>query len=209
MGTIDIKAIGKRIHKIRGKATLIEFATHFEMHPNTISRYEKGQNAPDANFLDRLCTDFNIEPAWLLLGQGPMRPGDQTTAPPEHLPPCETYLPPPPAKRDSALENIQVPAEEFKISEMMTKTVEVLESNTIYRTALASNINAFHHSINMIVQIDRLEGTVAKMETDAQETKGRMSSMEKQMNALLEKINDLEATQEQSCSNQQEVVNGH
>jgi transcriptional regulator with XRE-family HTH domain len=76
METLDITAIGKRIRQIRGKMTLPEFAKHFNMHGQTLSCYEKGYNAPDALFFKKICEDFNIEARWLLLGEGPMRPGD-------------------------------------------------------------------------------------------------------------------------------------
>ena len=76
METLDITAIGKRIRQIRGKMTLPEFAKHFNMHGQTLSRYEKGYNAPDAFFFKKICEDFNIEARWLLLGEDPIRPGE-------------------------------------------------------------------------------------------------------------------------------------
>lgn len=58
----------------------------------------------------------------------------------------------------------QIPAEDFKMSDMLTKTAEVLESDTIYRTALASNINAFHQAVNSERTLARLEERMAQLE---------------------------------------------
>jgi len=59
----------------------------------------------------------------------------------------------------------QPPAEDdFKMVDMVTKTVEVLESDTIYRTALASNINAFHQAVNSERTLARLEERMAQLE---------------------------------------------
>ena len=54
--------------------------------------------------------------------------------------------------------------EDWKMSDMLTKTAEVLESDSIYRTALASNINAFHQAVKSERLLARLEERVAVLE---------------------------------------------
>ncbi len=65
--------IGERIRHLRGRSRLTEFATRFKIHKSTLTRYEKGETQPDASFLRQLCSEFGVSPAWLLLGEGPMR----------------------------------------------------------------------------------------------------------------------------------------
>lgn len=60
-------------------------------------------------------------------------------------------------------------ADNFKITDMITKTMEILESETIFRTALASNINAFHQAL--------------KFESDQKARDDRMAEMERRMDA--------------------------
>lgn len=58
--------------------------------------------------------------------------------------------------------------DDFKMSDMLTMTAEVLESETIFRTALASNIRAFHQAVRsertLSSLIDRVELLERKME---------------------------------------------
>lgn len=54
--------------------------------------------------------------------------------------------------------------DDWKMSDMLTKTATVLESDTIYRTALASNINAFHQAVQSERLLARLEERVATLE---------------------------------------------
>jgi len=51
------------------------------------------------------------------------------------------------------------------MTDMVTMTVEVLESETIYRTALASNIRAFHQAVRSERTLVKLEERMAAMES--------------------------------------------
>lgn len=75
------------------------------------------------------------------------------------------------------------PEEDWKMSDMLTKTAEVLESDTIYRTALASNINAFHQAVRserLLAQlVERVAALEAREERWAQ-IEARMTELEKE-----------------------------
>ena len=58
---------------VRGPASQAEFATKLGVHKNTIGRYERGKNPPDALFLVALRRTCGISLQWLLMGEGPMR----------------------------------------------------------------------------------------------------------------------------------------
>jgi len=67
------------------------------------------------------------------------------------------------------------------MSDMLTKTAEVLESETIYRTALASNINAFHQAVqgerlltNLAERMELLEKQVAELQRENRELRQKM-----------------------------------
>lgn len=64
---------GERIRKVRAERSLAEFAAGFGIHKNTLSRYERDEGVPDADFLARLCRAYRINPAWILTGEGPER----------------------------------------------------------------------------------------------------------------------------------------
>ncbi len=85
----------------------------------------------------------------------------------------------------SSLAESQDPAistdyDNFRISEKIQKTVEVLESNTIYRAALSANIDAFHHGITQ-------EQIVLDQQQLMKEQQQRMASLEARV-ASLEKL---------------------
>jgi phage repressor protein C with HTH and peptisase S24 domain len=69
--------ISERIKILRGKEAIATFAKAMGIHRNTLPRYESGERTPDGDFLARLCSRSGVEPAWLLLGEGPMYKEDQ------------------------------------------------------------------------------------------------------------------------------------
>lgn len=64
------RAIGQRLVQIRGERSQQEFASRLGMHSNTLARYERGERAPDTNFVLLLMALEEVNPAWLLIGEG-------------------------------------------------------------------------------------------------------------------------------------------
>lgn len=62
--------IGDRIVLIRGKQARDSFASELGVHPQTLARYEKGERLPDSAFLEMLSKRHNVDPTWLLTGEG-------------------------------------------------------------------------------------------------------------------------------------------
>jgi len=153
-------SLGDRIKQVRNGASQMKFGANLGgVTPNTIRRYEDGKNPPDATFLENLCRVYNINPTWLLLGEGPMRSGEAAgaglAAPPKTAPQSQDIT------------------DAVNITELLNMTAEVLVSNTVYRPALAANIKAFHRSI--------------ALEHDNQELKSRVDSLETRLEALEQK----------------------
>ena len=69
-GTADV-GIGGRIKAVRGGRTIPEFADSLLIHKSTLIRYEKEESYPDAKLILKLCEQENINPNWLLTGNGP------------------------------------------------------------------------------------------------------------------------------------------
>lgn len=70
-----MKEFSDRLKILRGDVTQANFAQKFNIHRNTISRYESGDGAPDGEFLKMLCKHYNLNSEWLLFGEGPMYKG--------------------------------------------------------------------------------------------------------------------------------------
>jgi len=65
-------ALADRIRAVRGQTVAAEFCRVVDVHRNTLARYESGERLPDSGFLEAVCKEFKVNPAWLLTGEGPM-----------------------------------------------------------------------------------------------------------------------------------------
>lgn len=73
-----MSGISKRIKDIRGNTSQDEFASLLGSHKNTIGRWERGERIPGHDDLSRILTVYpDINPTWLLTGDGPMRKVNQ------------------------------------------------------------------------------------------------------------------------------------
>ena len=68
-----MSTIAERMLLLRGKTKQGVFAKLLEINPNTLRSYENGRTSPNQEFLERVCVQFSVSPAWLLLGKGPMK----------------------------------------------------------------------------------------------------------------------------------------
>lgn len=64
------QSLGERLKIARGKITQTDFSAELGVSKNTYVRYERDQRIPDAELLSVICQKFNINPSWLLLGEG-------------------------------------------------------------------------------------------------------------------------------------------
>jgi len=55
---------------LRGKRTQLDFSELLGLSKNTYSRYERGARIPDADFLKTVCLKLQVNPGWLLFGEG-------------------------------------------------------------------------------------------------------------------------------------------
>ena len=62
--------LGERLKAVRGRGTQKQLAADLKVTTNTYAAYERDERIPDAHFLEAICRKFQINPAWLLLGEG-------------------------------------------------------------------------------------------------------------------------------------------
>lgn len=65
-----LKTIGDRLRYIRGKINQADFAKTMQTSINTVSNYERNESIPNADYLVKVCDEFEINPEWLLRGNG-------------------------------------------------------------------------------------------------------------------------------------------
>ena len=68
--------------------------------------------------------------------------------------------------------------ENLKISDLVAKTIEILECESIYKAALASNINAFYYSIQTQNTLETMNKKVATMEKQMAELMNSLNRQE-------------------------------
>jgi hypothetical protein len=67
--------------------------------------------------------------------------------------------------------------EAIDMPEMVKMTMEIMASDTVYRSALASNIRAFHNAVNMEIEMNEVRREIAEMAE-------RMARMEEMLLSL-------------------------
>ena len=83
-------SLGKRLLAVRGNMNQRTFGEMHGVSQRTYARYERDEDTPDGVFLASVCSRHGVNPAWLLLGEGPMRPVG--TAPPAYVSPLDQDL---------------------------------------------------------------------------------------------------------------------
>ncbi len=176
------QAFGKRLAALRASMgwTQGEAAQNIGVSYRAYQRYESG-GMPSRKNLKSLAWVFKCSEAWLLTGEG-----ERLNIYEDKDPDYESYLkviPSVPAFEKSGNEE-----HEFKMSAMLAKTAEVLESDTIYRTALASNINAFHQSISAQAEIGEIKKSVKTMQSQVSELSTELKKLKTENAALKHRL---------------------
>lgn len=76
-----MKTIAERLVFVRGTMTQAAFAARLGVNVNTLRAYEKGRALPGFEVLETLCAQFNVSPAWVLTGDGPVQASQSTSRP--------------------------------------------------------------------------------------------------------------------------------
>ena len=157
-------------------------ASLLDVNQVTISRWKKQTDAPLEENIKKIAkvTGCNID--WLRDGNGEPFPKKKHGTVIESIEPS-------PGKKKSAHQRqekeISSPTDsDWTISEMLTATTRVLESNTIYRGALASNIRAFDKAVQMEIEMEGIKEDVKAMRKDNREMADRMERMEELLVSL-------------------------
>lgn len=108
---------------------------------------------------------------WLETGEGPMFTDDQ-----HDQPPLKQVLQAVDLVYDLKEDDDQ--KEPVDIEEMVKMTRTILESKTVYKSALASNVRAFYKAVND-------EGEMDSMREELRETNRRMASLEEKIELLI------------------------
>lgn len=133
----------------------------------SVSGAKKRRNIPDSWYL-AISDKYGVSMDWLRTGDGEMARGGtkfanvtQTRELTEGRKPEARRI----QWKDAAPAALQASiyndtSQQSGIADLVAKTIEVLQSNTVFETALKSNIEAFHRAIVLEKQIDQVEDRI-------------------------------------------------
>ena len=188
-------SIGDRLRIVRGKESLPSFAKRFNIHKNTLARYEKGESQPDSAFLQQICADFDVTPLWILIGDGPMRHvEDDANDQPAFFRGYPGKSKDEPSGYDDKAESSQM-----GLGQAVELLAKIFGSNNhILMRAIIANLQAFGEAIDSKNKELQARDEMAQMQS-------RMSVLEKQVAELLGKLKDTEGKDSQEVK---KVANG-
>ena len=151
-----------------------QFADKLGVHPSVVQTWTSGKSLPGADYLMRIKKVCHVHIDWLLSDN------IATVICANNPPTIKSDAGPPP---ETGSDSIGINEDQdFKISDLMAKTTRILTSATIYKTALAHNINAFHQAVANTKEIDQrfvaIEDKMAGMEKENAELKRRIEMMQ-------------------------------
>lgn len=154
-----------------------EFSSGAKFHKTQVSKWLSGStDTPQRKTVVRIADYFGCDVKWLETGEGNPFPDHET--PEAKL--LRTYKGTLTKSASMGWKNEQAasgqsgdPENEHDIpaSEMLIMTSVVLESNTVYRSALASNIRAFYQAVKGEQEMSDLRDEIKKMREELAEMK--------------------------------------
>lgn len=187
-----------------------DFAEFIGVNRTMIYSWVKRDNIGDTGKILGKCPYINLD--WLETGEGPMMIIDKDTIDslPDNWPGCapadksyvkakvKARIEPGNERQRERLEKTtngeikkaddHQQKEEWKMSDMLQMTAAVLESNTVYRSALASNVRAFYQAVKNEEEMHSILKKLEEMEIKDKEMSDRMTRMEEILIALGENI---------------------
>ena len=113
-----------------------KLADILNVSPNTVSTWRKRNSTPFIKIIE-FCDHEGISLDYILTGEGEMIRED---------------------KRGSLYNKVE--DEDPEIAELLSRTMEILKSNTDYSASLSANIRSFHHAVKTENRLDTLEAEI-------------------------------------------------
>jgi hypothetical protein len=136
-----------RLKSVFGVKTDTDFANKMGFRQGAVSSAKQKQAIPPAWIMEVALTK-GVSADWLLTGEGEMKRGAAAAERPAQL------------AEDRPIYNDK--GEDFDMGEVLAQTIDILNSRTVYTTAIVSNIKAFHKAITTEKKIEDLEANLTR-----------------------------------------------
>ncbi|GAU08109.1 helix-turn-helix domain-containing protein [Desulfoplanes formicivorans] len=192
-GTANQNSFAFRLRKARESIgiTQKELAKKIGVVPNSVQNYEGG-TFPKGDVVAKIAEALNVSTDWLLSGKEELAPygtgGDSGAINNDTAPEHERVA--------KTLEDGQ----DFNTAEIISKTIEILESKTVFTTAIVSNIEAFHEAIQMKKELQKFKAEMqtetAKMFNDIRKEVAKLRQENQQLRDEIRRDRDQEVTED-------------
>ena len=139
-------------------------------------RYEYGF-FPNKNNLNKLIQYFECKKEWLVTGKGEPFPEIQHIYNKEGPSSPHVSSPEPEYQKHGGWK----PQTDAKDWEMVGKALTILSSGTIFSQALAANIHAFFHALDLDQTVKDQAGRIDNLEKECEDLKDRLTALEKRL----------------------------
>lgn len=161
---LDYRTIGDRIKTLRGSMKQIDFAALFGIEQQNVSKIERAKLKPSINLLRQISLHFNKPLEWLLEETAEIKP--PTNAPTKE--PSPSYPDPDPEL-------------------LLQQTAKILRTNSSFRKALDSNIQAFHEAVTMREDLDVARAQLNECQILLHQQAQRIEHLEAELKSMRDK----------------------
>lgn len=172
----SITEILNRVKKILSTDIDSDVAKSIGISVNALSNRKRSGSVPYSEFV-QLAKNKNVNLDWLIHGSGPIYKEKNSKSE---------------KQTQSGTDNVQAAggAIQGKITDLITKTIEILESNTVYSGALSANIDAFHEATRTEKQLRDLKISVEQRFTLVDQRMAVLEAENKRLKVLLDDSSD-------------------
>jgi len=164
------------------------------MKPNAFYNRKKANSVPLSEFVI-LANTYNLCIDWLVFGIGPIYKDAKSESIHQSTESENTT-------RSVTVHRQQKPDDpsgQPPVTELITKTIEILESKTVYSSALSANIQAFHEATRAEQKFQELQ---ANTEKRFKEMESRITALETENNKLREQIKNTPGNDDRMAANE-------
>lgn len=147
----DFLHILDRMKQVVGVESDTALAKALGLRQSSISSAKARKQVPPT-WAVQVAADYGVSLDWLMFGVEDKATKYETE---QSLPFPEVSQPQ--QRSPLSATEVSVPQKSYDISDLVAKTIQVLQSDSIFRTALTSNIEAFHHGVEIEDRINDLE----------------------------------------------------
>jgi len=130
----------------RDQLSNVKMGAAMKVDKNTIDNYRQKISMPNIEFMARFCEEYNVNPNWVLFGNGD-----------KYINKSETPEPAPIYKVEAP------PDDDPRIVDLLTMTKETLVSGTGYSDSLAVSIRSFYNAAKTERRLDEIERETSEL----------------------------------------------